>query len=376
MLVAVLLTLAAASLAAVYVQNAWVVTTQTKQRLTEGLEEPAERYISIFRATIQRIEGNTYRLDASVYNGGQWDYNYTHASFVISDGSGFTLVETNLSTTCPDVIPAGQICTFSKEFNYQGDPNNLSVVVRIDRVELYVRPLVLPPPEVPPTYFTCHSCSECNAVVNAGEYGQIVVDLNATATGDCLTILRPGVVVSCASPIVGSGSGTGIRIAASDVTLKNCTVENFETGILFDHATDLTVVNVYLRNNAVHARWLFDRSTCNLGSFENVQTDDGPIYFLQGSSGTSVSDAAAVWLYGTSNVSVSSVSGHVSPVIALCEDVGTSITDVSAPSGVDRALVSLSSSGFSITGFFSLATHGALFDSPDAGTLDTPFEVR
>ncbi len=380
-LVAILLTLTAVSLTVIYYQQTTQLTTETVQKVSPQMKEPMEKYIYVFRTAITKVDENTYKLSATLYNGGTFDYNYQKITFIVMDSNGFMEVledPTPATSSCADVLPEGEMCTFYSTFTYTGDPKSLGVRILIDRLEYYEIPTYIPPTTVPPAYFICHSCSECTTLINDTNAGEIIVDINTPVSGDCITVRRPNVVIACQSPLVGDGTGTAILFDnVSGVTLKNCQIENFHTALYFNRSYALTLIDVKLANHTIYAKWIAKPGACYLGDLD-VETDKGPIPYYHKLSGNRILDAPGVWVSESVGVTISHLDTPiVSPAIVLCGDTSTVIEDVNILSSpADVGLASFGSTGFTITGFYSLAANGMLFEDPSGGELDENVEVR
>ena len=380
-LVAILLTLTAVSLTVIYYQQTTQLTTETVQKVSPQTKEHMEKYIYVFRTAITKVDENTYKLSVTLYNGGTFDYNYQKITFIVMDSNGFMEVledPTPATSSCADVLPEGEMCTFYSTFTYTGDPKSLGVRILIDKIEYYEIPTYIPPTTVPPAYFICHSCSECTTLINDTNAGEIIVDINTPVSGDCITVRRPNVVIACQSPLVGDGTGTAILFDnVTGVTLKNCHIENFHTALYFNRSYGLTLTNITLENHKLYARWIVKPDACSLGDID-VETDKGKLPYFQGISNDIIRDTPGVWLVESTGVTISDVdTSIVSPAIVLCGDTDTTIQDVNIPSSpADVALASFGSTGFTITGFYSLAANGMLFEDPSGGELDENVEVR
>mgnify|MGYP003882647441 CR=1 FL=1 len=108
---------------------------------------------------------------------------------------------------------------------------------------LTILPLVL----VSADTFHCNSCDTCNQMIKDAKPGDtVVLENDITTTGDCINIDKNGVTFDCQGhSISDSDSGTGIRVNAENVKVKNCEVKRFDYGI------DVKASNSVLEGNRV-----------------------------------------------------------------------------------------------------------------------------
>ena len=99
---------------------------------------------------------------------------------------------------------------------------------------------------------TCNSCSDCSSKLD-GSYDQVTLTQNInSSTGDCITFSGSDVIFDCNKyKIEGAYSGAGVsNDGHNNVTIKNCNVSRFSTGIGLNNVSKNT-----LDTNTVTDNW-------------------------------------------------------------------------------------------------------------------------
>jgi len=127
---------------------------------------------------------------------------------------------------------------------------------------------------------TCSSCADCETKLNGGLYRTVYLAADiASHTGTCIWVnSQSDVAFDCIDHTIdGDGIGTDYGIAmlwGTDNEIRNCTVTDFETGILLWGTTNHLVVNnstssntfgiwiaLDASSNTLQENWSFDNTT-------------------------------------------------------------------------------------------------------------------
>jgi parallel beta-helix repeat protein len=99
---------------------------------------------------------------------------------------------------------------------------------------------------------TCSSCRGCSIVLE-GEYSKVTLTQDITSeNGNCIYISTDNVIFDGRNhSITGNNDGIGITSDGFDnVTIKNCNVSSFSTGIKFDYGEDIIITdNTIIENH-------------------------------------------------------------------------------------------------------------------------------
>jgi hypothetical protein len=107
------------------------------------------------------------------------------------------------------------------------------------------------------SHFTTYSSSESTAVITGCAAINVSTALaqNILANETCISINASNLVFSCAGFSIGGNlTGNGIQVAnATNVTVRDCLVENFSTNVHFNNTNNSAVQNVTGRNSTTHS---------------------------------------------------------------------------------------------------------------------------
>ncbi|WP_435098264.1 right-handed parallel beta-helix repeat-containing protein [Halorubrum sp. N11] len=121
--------------------------------------------------------------------------------------------------------------------------------------------------------------TECREIDEPGEY---VLDDDLSGEGDCLRITASGVTLDGnGHTLDGDGTGTGLFIESSESTVRNLTIQGFETGVRIGFSRNITLSSVTIQETVGLGIWVI-RSN-------DVLCEDSTIR-RNGSSGVSLSD--------------------------------------------------------------------------------------
>ncbi len=98
----------------------------------------------------------------------------------------------------------------------------------------------------------CNSCSTCDAAADAqGAQVQLQADIQ-NPTGTCIDVGADNVVIECNGHVVyGSDLGDGVRVSGrNNVTVRNCVIHDFDSGINFSQTAASFIINNTLYNNS------------------------------------------------------------------------------------------------------------------------------
>ncbi|MBN2343119.1 MAG: right-handed parallel beta-helix repeat-containing protein, partial [Deltaproteobacteria bacterium] len=130
---------------------------------------------------------------------------------------------------------------------------------------------------------TCDSCADCNAKLADEVNDKVVLSSDiflADPTQNCIDIQRKDVVFMCDDHAISSSPmnealGTGINVGAEwyqplNVTVKNCTLNNFEKAIMFrSNWGQIINVTVSDSEDAITVESVHDVSISGVEIFEN-----------------------------------------------------------------------------------------------------------
>lgn len=168
----------------------------------------------------------------------------------------------------------------------------------------------------------CDSCSSCNTSLSSAN-AYVVLTAPISSSGDCITVVAENVTLDCQNnEISGDTSGSGIYVAdLNNVTVNNCTVNNFSYGIYFSDVNNSFIYSSTVYNNDYGIEFLSSSNNTfvnnviynnsedgffsSLSSDNNTLTnntiydnlDDG-IYFSSGSNNTLINDTSYNNSYG------------------------------------------------------------------------------
>jgi len=122
--------------------------------------------------------------------------------------------------------------------------------------------------------------TECREIDEPGEY---VLGDDLSAEGDCLEISVSDVTLDGnGQTIDGDGTGTGLDVEYSGHTVRNLTVQNFETGIEVEASSNVTLSSITVQDN------VGDGIRCGYYA-SDVRCEDSTIR-RNGDAGVSISD--------------------------------------------------------------------------------------
>ena len=112
--------------------------------------------------------------------------------------------------------------------------------------------------------------------------GTLPRSLSQNAGGTCLTVTATNVTIDCASfSITGSGLGIGISVVnTTDVTIRNCVISTFQTGIKVDNVTQFTALNDTLLNHTIAGILLTTSNTDSLITQSTIKDNIGNGIYL------------------------------------------------------------------------------------------------
>jgi len=169
--------------------------------------------------------------------------------------------------------------------------------------------------------FTCGA----NGTIN--ESCNLTCDLNSTST--CFTIGADDITIDCAGFLInGSGSYIGINSPGySGITIKNCNITWFQTGIYFEDSVDNLIQNNNLMHNGLVIQDLsgihFDNVTDSSITGNNASFNDYGIYLTNSEYNNITNNTAnnnthtGIYLYqsGYNNVSDNAVNNNCGGII-------------------------------------------------------------
>lgn len=121
----------------------------------------------------------------------------------------------------------------------------------------------------PTAFATISSCVALSDATND-------MSANFSIAGSCLNTTTVGVELNCNGyAIVGSASGSGIQINASNVTIRNCIFDNFNYGINFTNVVNGTITNVTVHNATTSGIYLSNASNITI---TNVTISGLPVF--------------------------------------------------------------------------------------------------
>lgn len=114
--------------------------------------------------------------------------------------------------------------------------------------------------------------SSCGNITAPGAYR---LNQSLFSSVSCLFVNASNSVIDCdAFSIAGSGAGAGINVSASNVTVRNCTVVGFSTGVIMN-GSNLTVLNSVAWNNTLDGFFSRGRNVSFVSSTARNNSDDG-----------------------------------------------------------------------------------------------------
>ena len=132
--------------------------------------------------------------------------------------------------------------------------------------------------------------SSCQTISSSGSY---VLTQDISTSGTCFTIAADNVILDCAGhSMTGDGSGNGIDNTAGHgyVTVKNCIITGFNTGIYFTAASYGTISNNNATSNGNAGIYLEYSSNYNTISNNNASSNYDGIYVSSSCSDNTIND--------------------------------------------------------------------------------------
>lgn len=119
---------------------------------------------------------------------------------------------------------------------------------------------------------TAVEIDSCTDITSPGYYS-LKRSISGLLDGEnyCIGIFASDVVLEGNGySIAGGRSGSGIYIGANNVTVKNLSVKNYETGIFLDSSSNSTLTNSNISNNEYEGIILFYSSNNNISKIMSV----------------------------------------------------------------------------------------------------------
>lgn len=375
-------------------QELFGTTSFEVSKQLEQYRSLAQQYLEVTSATA-KVTGSVVDLTVHIVNNGDVEVPlYTTASYYIYKDDVVVQSGTSSLPGCSNPLQPGEICTVTLSF---------ASTELTTRDDFYRSELVMYLNEVPLSssidyagsfpgtalYFECSSCFECSNTLSSAPPGSIVVikDLG-TISGDCISASGArDVDIYCVQPIVGNGTGTAISlIQSSSISIHGCDVSNFSYGIYIDDSNAISFFSTYVHDNNLDLVFAPSslQSVCTVGTVDLVTTDGAVRVYDSGTSGSiTTNNASAIWLLGSSNVTVSSgldsTLARVSPAVALC-NTSLATVDSFSISNTDIGIFSVNDSSSRIEnltvsaylqGIYSISSAGGYiyattFSSPES----------
>ncbi|MEM4389458.1 MAG: right-handed parallel beta-helix repeat-containing protein [Candidatus Micrarchaeia archaeon] len=135
-------------------------------------------------------------------------------------------------------------------------------------------------------------------------------------SGNGLTIGASGITLDCAGhSITGTGAGNGIISNEANLVIKNCTIQNFYTGLNFVDTHDNTIVDIHFHKNNYSLRLhnAYNNNITNIdiaGGEEGVRISYGHGNILRGLNINNITESSGIglYLYLTYNNSIANIN--------------------------------------------------------------------